>query len=82
MSEGLIHFPSKGIIESITDLKKEKYCTYCKNKCKETKWYDIFSFKKYTEIGKNANTGEWIYVCNNCTKKFVKDLVKQLRKAK
>jgi hypothetical protein len=80
MSEGLVHLPSKGFFETMRDSKKEKHCLYCKKECIDNKWWDIFSFKKYTEIGKDAKTGEWLYVCDDCTKRFVKDLVKQFKK--
>jgi len=78
--ERLIQLPSMGFFESLREAKKERRCAYCKKILKDNPWWDIFSFRAYCEIGKDAKTGEWIYVCEPCTSTFVKDFSKQLTK--
>ena len=78
--ESMIKFPSIGFFESRREAKKERHCTYCKKILKVNPWWKIFSFRSFVEIGKDAKTGEWIYVCDACTRTFVDDFSKQMAK--
>jgi hypothetical protein len=78
--ETYIKFPSIGFFEGLKESKKEKTCVYCKKILKENHWWNFWSFRPFTEIGKDIKTGRWTYVCEGCTKKFVFSLSKQMRK--
>lgn len=76
--ERLITLPSHGILEAWRERKKDKKCCYCKKIVKDNPWWNIWSFRPYCEIGKDTKTGEWIYVCEKCTRRWAKDFSKQI----
>jgi len=78
--ETYIKFPTMGIFEGLQEAAKEKKCVYCKKILHDNPWWDLFSFRPYCEIGKDTKTGQWIYVCEKCTKRYVFELSKQIRK--